>query len=91
MPVIVSKKLICVSAEKVSWQGREGKQIEKYKYMFLDKDMNLIQGFLDSPDYVQDVQQIENGVFEEAKAKTYLFEKRFFQGKTTDKLMPRKN
>jgi len=90
MAIIVSKKLICVEAKKVSFKGREGKQIEKFKYLFLDKDGNLIQGFLDGNDYEQDVQEIDEGNFDESKAKTYLFEKKFFNGQTTDKLLPRK-
>lgn len=90
MAIIVSKKLICVEAKKISFKGREGKLIEKWKYLFLDKDGNLIQGFLDGNDYEQDVQEVQDGVFDEAKAKTYLFEKKFYNGQTTDKLLPRK-
>jgi translation elongation factor P/translation initiation factor 5A len=90
MAIIVQKKLICVEAKKISFKGREGKLIEKWKYLFLDKDGNLIQGFLDTNDYEQDVQEINEGDFDESKAKTYLFEKKFFNGQTTDKLLPRK-
>jgi hypothetical protein len=90
MAIIVSKKLICVEAKKIAFKGREGKLIEKWKYLFLDKDGNLIQGFLDTNDYEQDVQDISDGNFDEAKAKTYLFQKKFYHGETTDKLLPRK-
>ena len=89
MAIIVQKTYLRRS-EKISFKGREGKLIEKWKYLFLDKDGNLIQGFLDTNDYEQDVQEIHEGNFDEAKAKTYLFEKKFFNGQTTDKLLPRK-
>ena len=81
MAIIVSKKLICVEAKKISFKGREGKLIEKFKYLFLDKDGNLIQGFLDTNDYEQDVQEINEGNFDELKQKFIFLKKSFLMAK----------
>lgn len=89
MAIIQSEKLICVNAEEINFKGRDGDNIHKYKYTFLDLIGDLKEYYLDTNDYVDDVVDIESDAVEEKDFKIYRFEKKVFQGKTSKKLLPK--
>lgn len=90
MAIIQSEKLICVNAEEINFTGREGHNIHKFKYTFLDPIGELKEYYLDTDDYVEDVVDVETDTVKEEDYKTYRFEKKVYQGKTSKKLLPKK-
>ena len=89
MAIIQSEKLICVNAEEINFTGRDGSDIHKFKYTFLDPIGELKEYYLDTNDYVKDVVDIDGDEVKEEDFKTYRFEKKVYQGKTSKKLLPR--
>ena len=88
MPVIVKKKLILVEAKKISFKDKEtGEDLTKYKYQFLTPDQKLLTGYLDTPDFMSDVQEVEG--YSEEKAKEYKFKLSEYNGNTNEVLMPK--
>jgi len=89
MALIFKKKLILVEAKEIEFPDKQNPSeiVKKFKYTFLDETGNLVEGYLDTPDYVKDVQDVEG--FDESKAKVYSFAVRKFNDKTSYILQPK--
>lgn len=90
MALIVKKNLILVEARKIEFKDKEtGQPVQKFKYVFLTPDELLISGYLDTDDYLKEVQNVEG--WESEKSKIYSFALSEFKGETSLKLLNKQN
>ena len=80
MSFLKKMPLILIEANEISFQGREGKEVRKWKYTFLDSKEQLVIGYDDLGDYQDLVQNVSR--YTPEKATEFSFALREFQGVT---------
>jgi len=88
MALLSKKNLILVEAKEIKFKDKEsGKDISKWKYTFLQDNGDLVIGYLNTPDYRGEVQDVEG--WDNTKAKAYVFTPKIYEGVTTYSLQPK--
>ena len=85
MPIIIFKKLILVEAKQLSFTGKKGDIVKKWKYTFLNSSNELVVGYDDIGFYKDHVQVVSG--WEASKAQDYSFELKEYRGQTKEKLV----
>jgi len=86
MPIILPKKLILIGAKQISFTDqRTGKQIDTWKYQFIDKDLKFVNAYDETGLYRNDVQTVTG--WDETKAKDFTFLLREYNGETKMSLL----
>jgi len=80
-------KMVLVGAEEISFEGREGGRVTKFKYTFVLPDGTFYVGYLDNDALVPFVEE-GVGAYDEAVAKLFTQRGRVWEGKATWKLEP---
>jgi len=78
--MLKKEKLHLIEAKEISFTGKEGNEITKYKYTFLSPTDEIIEGYLDNDSLA--IHCEPSGIYEEKSALLY-----FWEGRVWDKKM----
>ena len=88
MAMIVKKRLMLVNLENIITKGEK-----KTMHTFLDKDCNIVKGYLpghDVKDYSDCLVELQEELaFDESKSKLFPFKMNEWEGETTFRLQPK--
>jgi len=85
MPITIKRRLILVEANPKEWTSKQtGDIVKKWRYKFVDKDLNYYVAYDDFGTLKNNVETIEG--WDETKAKDYQFAISEFNGVKKEKL-----